>query len=136
MRISIVDSRTTFPRATFAGFLKRYVSRWSDNPVSETKALRLLWDHLTVEQRRQAFRHGWFEVKSSWGGTFRIGMDGSISTARPDRVNRLFYCCETVDEWPYDEEYGYAYPPGDEILMRKMMIESASESEFKEMACG
>lgn len=94
------------------------------------RARRLLWGYLSMSQRAQYLRRGYFEVRGSSGGRFRI------YRRRPQTV------LDQTGPWEHCVRTAYfkrglgdeLYPNEDQILALKLMIET-DEPGFRRLCC-
>jgi len=94
--------------------------------AGEQRALYLLWQFLSAEQRTSLERRGWFEVRGSRGGRWWLSLRGDVRRRRRWGKGYVGYCMELQGSvW---------YPPGDRLLALMLALRT-NERGFRKEAC-
>lgn len=126
----------TTTRVTFARFREKFSEMHSHLGIeANQRAARLLWDHLTPQQRRDAYHKNYIEVKLKGGAAHYIGMKyAEIYVDDPGNRFATTLCCE-VRAMNADGDWGdRPLPLCDQILAKKLLMEGATYSEFRRKA--
>lgn len=104
---------------------------WSEGKGANGQAMQLLRACLSPAQREQLDKHGYFDVRGSAGGRYRVHTKNGKYTAGnvaelsgEDGVEVARFCAHGEDT---------RYPPADHFLLQKLTIE-ADERAFVSVA--